>query len=209
MSFTSPDIKNSDIWAKKSVGLLGGSFNPAHHGHRDISIYALKNLGLNAVWWMISPQNPLKSSKDTAPLEERIKKANKVKDSDCIVVTDIETQMGTLYTIDTVRGLKKNFPDTKFVWLMGTDNLDQISQWEEWEEIFNTVPIAVLRRSKSNDDIEQYDAVKVFNHARLPENQALELKNASAPAWTVLNNPLNSISSTEIREKSKLHNNNI
>ncbi len=205
MSFTPPDIKNPAVWAKKSVGLLGGSFNPAHSGHRDISTYVLENLGIDAVWWMVSPQNPAKDPKETTPLKQRIKTANEIKDNDCIVVTDVETQMNTQYTIDTLRSLKKHFPNTRFVWLMGTDCLKNIHKWAGWEEIFETVPVAVLSRPKSNNGIEQYEAVKEFNHAKMPENKALELKNAETPAWIVLNNPLNPISSTEIRAKSKVN----
>src|SRR5205814_9002 len=119
-----------------TVGLLGGSFNPAHEGHRHISLYALKMLGLDAVWWMVSPQNPLKSKKDMAPLKTRMQSARDVSRHPKIFVTDIETHLGTQYTADTLSSLQEHFPRTKFVWLMGTDNLRQIHRWQEWQSIF-------------------------------------------------------------------------
>ncbi len=208
MQLTPPIINNPTPWANKSVGILGGSFNPAHEGHRDISTYALEHLELDAIWWMVSPQNPLKSLK-AAPIDERVQKAMEVSNHEQIIVTDIETHLNTKYTAETLRKLQKNFPDTNFVWLMGVDNLKQINQWDEWEQIFDMVPIAVLNRPTDDADIEQYTSVKHFTHARLPLLKKTALKTANTPAWLLLDNPQMDISSTQIRSKSKLHNKNI
>ncbi len=208
MQLTPPTINTPTPWAGKSVGILGGSFNPAHEGHRNISTYALEHLELDAIWWMVSPQNPLKSLK-AAPIDERMQKAMEISNHEQIIVTDIETHLNTKYTAETLRKLQEHFPDTNFVWLMGVDNLKQINQWDEWEQIFDMVPIAVLNRPTDDADIEQYPAVKHFTHARLPLLKKTALKTANTPAWLLLDNPQMDISSTQIRSKSKLHNKNI
>src|SRR5690349_15158433 len=124
-----PTSRQPELWSNRTVGLLGGSFNPAHEGHRHISLYALKLLGLDAVWWMVSPLNPLKSSHGMASAEERMASALKASCHPDIYVTDIEMQMKTRFTVDTLTALKDRFPRTKFVWLMGTDNLLQVHRW--------------------------------------------------------------------------------
>ncbi len=116
----------------KRIGVLGGSFNPAHEGHRHISIMALQRLRLDAVWWMISPQNPLKDAGEMAPLHNRVRRARAVASHPDVHVTDIEAQLGTRFTADTVEALKRRFPAIRFVWLMGADNLCQIPKWRNW-----------------------------------------------------------------------------
>ena len=129
------------------VGILGGSFNPAHDGHRHISLLALKHLGLDEVWWMVSTQNPLKPTDGMAPFAERMAGAEALARHPDIRVTDVEQRLGTRYTCETLRALKSCFPRMHFVWLMGADNLAQISEWQRWNEIFNLVPIAVFDRA--------------------------------------------------------------
>ncbi len=128
------------------IGLLGGSFNPAHEGHSHASELALKQLGLDYVWWLVSPQNPLKESRGMAGIAERLEGARKFNRHPRVIVTDIEHRLGTRFTIDTLRALKQRFPQLRFVWLMGSDNLVQIPRWRNWQEIFASVPVAVVAR---------------------------------------------------------------
>ncbi|MDE1900425.1 MAG: nicotinate-nucleotide adenylyltransferase [Alphaproteobacteria bacterium] len=184
-----------------TIGLLGGSFNPAHDGHLAISLYALKHMECNAVWWLVSPQNPLKPGKDMAALNARMARAEQMTAAHPrLVVTDIETHLGTRYTADTLRALRRRFPHTRFVWLMGGDNLRQIPRWRDWQDIFHTVPVAVFRRPS-------YIAGRGFGHAAIrfgafwhPPAAAHALSHTPLPAWTVLDNKLNYISATQIRK---------
>lgn len=128
------------------TGLLGGSFNPAHRGHRRISLFARDALGLDEVWWLVSPGNPLKPAKEMAPLGARVRSARAQARRAPIRVTAIERQLGTRYTIDTLRALVRRFPRREFVWLMGADNLAQFDRWKDWRRIARTMPIAVIAR---------------------------------------------------------------
>jgi len=202
--FSKPNIYQNKLWAGRTIGLLGGSFNPAHSGHRHISLYALKYLGLDAIWWMVSPQNPLKSTKDMASLKNRMASARKTKNHNKIIITDIEKQLGTRYTADTLKNLKKHFPSTKFIWLMGTDNLRQINKWQKWENIFKMMPIAILDRPPHDDIIRSCKAKSRFKDSFIKQEKAKILKYTDTPAWTILHIPLNSISATSIREKNKV-----
>jgi len=194
----------SSLWSNRTVGLLGGSFNPAHEGHRHISLYALKMLGLDAVWWVVSPQNPLKSTKGMASMEARMASAQEASHHPAIHVTDIEQQLGTIYAVDTLTELKTRFPTTTFIWLMGTDNLLQFHRWRHWQKIFSLAPIAVLDRPPWGNNIRSCPALERFRASLLPQEQAQLLKTSTPPAWTILHIPLNEQSATHIREKSKL-----
>lgn len=129
-----------------TIGLLGGSFNPAHEGHRYISVEVMKRLGLDGVWWLVSPQNPLKSSQDMAPLAIRLAKARKVAAHPRITVTDIEKKFSNTYTLNTLKQLKKRYPFIHFVWIMGADNMVQFHKWYRWREILQEVPVVVCNR---------------------------------------------------------------
>jgi nicotinate-nucleotide adenylyltransferase len=129
-----------------SIGLLGGSFNPAHGGHRRMSLAALERLGLDEVWWLVSPQNPLKPVAGMAPLAARIASARKVARHPRIRPTAIEAELGTQLTIDTLQALRRRFPQVRFLWLMGSDNLLQFHRWAAWRAIARTVPIVVMAR---------------------------------------------------------------
>jgi nicotinate-nucleotide adenylyltransferase len=124
----------------------GGSFNPAHRGHLEISRAALKRLGLDQVWWLVSPQNPLKPERGMAPLGQRLTGARRLARDLRIRASALESALGTAYTADTVSALARRFPRCHFVWLMGADNLVQISAWKDWETIFRTLPVAVFDR---------------------------------------------------------------
>jgi nicotinate-nucleotide adenylyltransferase len=132
--------------ALKTVGLLGGSFNPAHGGHRRISLFALDALALDEVWWLVSPGNPLKPRAGMAPLAARLASAQKYARRARIVATTIERELGTVYTVDTLRALARRYPKVRFVWLMGSDNLAQLHRWRDWRAIARRMPIAVIAR---------------------------------------------------------------
>jgi len=183
----------------KRVGILGGSFNPAHAGHRHISVVALRRLKLDEVWWMISPQNPLKAAADMAPLRKRLERARAVANHLKIHVTDIEWYLGTHYTADTVNALKLQFPGMRFVWLMGADNLCQIPRWRHWRRIFESVPIAVFTRPSYSVKALSGRAARRFAAYRLPESRASALSEAPVPAWIFLHTRPHSESATRIR----------
>jgi nicotinate-nucleotide adenylyltransferase len=129
------------------IGLLGGSFNPAHGGHLHVSLTAMKRLGLDYVWWLVSPGNPLKEA--PAPLDKRLAGAWAIARHPRLIVSDIEAQLGTRYTVDTIRALQRRFPGVTFVWLMGSDNLENFHRWRNWQEIARRLPLAVVQRPGS------------------------------------------------------------
>jgi len=128
------------------TGLLGGSFNPAHSGHRRISLAVMKALGLDELWWLVSPGNPLKPEKGMAPLAARLSSARAMTRRTPIVPTAIEKELGTRYTVDTLKALQRRFPNRRFIWIMGADNLAQFHLWRDWRGIARTMPIAVVAR---------------------------------------------------------------
>lgn len=130
----------------RRVGLLGGSFNPAHGGHRRISLFALDALGLDEVWWLVSPGNPLKPKAGMAPLAARLASARRQARRAPIRPTAIESELGTRFTVDTLRALVRRYPKVRFVWLMGSDNLAQFHRWKDWRGISRILPIAVIAR---------------------------------------------------------------
>lgn len=203
MVYASPTPNCGQLWAGRTVGLLGGSFNPAHDGHRHISLMALKHLQLDAVWWMVSPQNPLKTTKDMAPLRERMQSAQQVSNHPQIVATDIEQYLNTRYTADTLAKLLRHFSQTQFVWLMGTDNLLQVHKWQDWESIFRSVPVCVLDRPPRGNSLKSCPAAMRFRDRMIPEVAAKTLKDRPLPAWTILHIPLNHLSATAIRDTKK------
>ena len=185
------------------VGLLGGSFNPAHQGHRHISLCALRGLALDEVWWLVSPQNPLKPVKGMAPQDLRLAAAEKVAAHPRIHVTGIESRLGTRFTADSLTALRRCFPARRFVWLMGADNLRQIPRWNRWERIFQTVPVAVFDRSPYSHNALSGQAARRFGQMRKPASQAGELAKAKAPAWVFLHQERHPASATAIRRQGK------
>jgi nicotinate-nucleotide adenylyltransferase len=194
-------IVDSQHRTRRRIGILGGSFNPAHYGHREISLAALALLGLDEVWWMVSPQNPLKPVDGMAPLGARVDAARKIARHPKIRVTDIEAKLGTRYTADTLRKLCDTHRDCRFVWLMGADNLAQIAAWKDWTQIFHLLPIAVFDRPSYTYKGMAAQAARRFQAFRRPEQAAERLAITPPPAWTFIHHRLNPISATEIRAK--------
>jgi len=189
----------NETFANKRIGILGGSFNPAHRGHAHISKQALKLLQLDEVWWMVSPQNPLKSSQGMADFSQRIKSAESIALDRRIRVTDIEIKLGTTYTAETLKKLKETYPKARFVWLMGADNLMQIPKWKDWQSIFKAVPIAIFTRPTYTNRALAGFAAQRFARYRVNENRAHRLSTMQAPAWAFLNIKPDAISATRVR----------
>jgi ribosome silencing factor RsfS/YbeB/iojap/nicotinate (nicotinamide) nucleotide adenylyltransferase len=184
---------------RRRIGLLGGSFNPAHDGHRHISLEALKRLGLDEVWWLVSPQNPLKSDEGMEPLAQRVARARQLANHPHIRVEAPELLLGTRYTLDTVRALKRIYPHAQFVWLMGADILPQLVRWLGWRELFAEIPIAAFARPGWSYAALQSAAPRAFARYRLDAGQARRLPAAPAPAWCFIPSRLDSHSGTAIR----------
>lgn len=183
------------------IGLLGGSFNPAHRGHLHISKAALKRLRLDRIWWLVSPGNPLKPAGGIAPLAARVATAEGLARDPRIVVTGFEAALPDGYTITTLRFVTRRHPATSFVWLMGADCLATFHRWREWEEIFTILPIAVLDRPGYRHAALGSVAARCFAQAQVDESDAAGLPLLPPPAWTFLSLPLSRLSSTKIREK--------
>ena len=180
------------------IGLLGGSFDPAHEGHVAITEAAMRQFGLDRVWWLVSPGNPLKT-RGPAPMAQRLAHARRLLTDPRIVVTDIESRLGTRMTADTLAALRRLYPGARFVWLMGSDNLVQFHRWDRWKEIAATVPIGVLARPGSRTAARHTRAAQVMAGARLPLSQAGTLALRKPPAWVLVNLPMSRASSTALR----------
>jgi nicotinate-nucleotide adenylyltransferase len=186
--------------------LLGGSFNPAHGGHLHISLTALQRLDLDEVWWLVSPQNPLKPTAGMAPFAERFAQARALAAPyRRIKISDIETHLGTTYTADTLAALQRRFPRVRFVWLMGGDNLAQIPHWQHWLDIFGTVPIAVFDRPTTSLTAISGKAARRFARSRVPVTAARRLAEMSPPAWVFFHTRLDPRSATQIRAERQPH----
>ena len=189
------------------VGLFGGSFNPAHDGHAHVAETAMRRLDLDRVVWLVSPQNPLKSSHQMAPLEERMASAREVARvvGPRMMVSDVETRIGTQWTVDTLRALVARHKGVQFVWLMGSDNLAGFHRWRGWTDIMRQMPVAVIARPGSLLDSRSAPAAIRFGRYRIPSSQAGLLPSLQAPAWTYITAPLNPRSSTAIRASRARH----
>jgi nicotinate-nucleotide adenylyltransferase len=184
---------------RRAVGLLGGSFNPAHAGHRHIAELALRHLGLDEVWWLVSPQNPLKGTTDMAPLGARLASASSQARHPKMRATAVESELGTRYTADTLKALSQRFPRTRFVWIMGADNLRQIARWEAWTSIFHLMPIAVFARPAYDSKALAGKAATRFKQARRTLRSAGRLAWRSPPWWVFVHSRLHPASGTSIR----------
>lgn len=180
------------------IGLLGGSFNPAHEGHLLISRIALRRLRLDQVWWIVSPANPLKSHADLASVEDRLGQARGMAGSR-IIVTGFETSLASPYTVDTLHFLQTRYPRTRFVWLMGADNLVQMPRWRRWRSIFETMPVAIVDRPGWHLAAHASRASRAFARARVPTATAASVVTRATPAWVFLTGPLSVQSSSAIR----------
>ena len=184
------------------IGLLGGSFNPAHRGHRHISLLALRALGLDEVWWLVSPGNPLKEGvKDMAPFEARLASAKLTAQRAPIRASDFERRQGTRYTIDTVRYLKHLYPQHRFIWLLGSDTLPNFHKWRDWRNLAREVPIAVIRRSGYDSAAHAARAMGWLRRFVHPSSHARHWTDWSAPAIYFLRLPPDPTSATTIRAR--------
>tara|TARA_R110002096_G_scaffold166110_4_gene335211 strand:+ start:201 stop:851 length:651 start_codon:yes stop_codon:yes gene_type:complete len=199
-TFTPPALYGLGRRSGGRIGLLGGSFNPAHAGHLHVSRLALQYLRLDAVWWLVSPQNPLKPADSMAPFADRLAYAAKVARHPRIVASDVETQLGTRYTIDTIAALQKHLPHVRFVWLMGADNLIQLPRWASWREIAARVPIAVWGRPTYSARAMAGKVAQRYARNRIPLEAAGQLALKQPPAWAFFPIRLHPASATSIRE---------
>lgn len=196
--------RNRSGKALKRIGLLGGSFNPAHGGHRRISLFALQALGLDEVWWLVSPGNPLKPKAGMAPLGARLASANRMARGAPIVPTQIERELGTRYTIDTLRKLAARYPKHRFVWLMGSDNLVQFDRWKAWRSIARAMPIAVIARPGYDSHAVAGPAMAwLRRYVRRPDQQ-LNWTMWSTPALVFLRFRPDPRSATAVRQANPL-----
>ncbi|MFN3576081.1 MAG: nicotinate-nucleotide adenylyltransferase [Tabrizicola sp.] len=180
------------------VGLLGGSFDPAHEGHVHITREALKRLGLDQVWWLVTPANPLKA-RQPAPLDDRIARARAVMRHPKVRITALEAALGTWATADTIDRLRAIYPGVTFVWLMGADNLVQFHKWGRWRDILRSVPVGVLARPGSGVAARLSVAARAFRVNQVDRGETL--RGRRAPVWAFVNLPMNDASSTEIRAR--------
>lgn len=185
------------------VGLFGGSFNPAHEGHAHVAETARRRLKLDRVIWLVSPQNPLKPTHETAELAERVEGARRLARGPNMIVSDAETKLGSQYTIDTLRVLKAMHPGVHFVWVMGADSLAGFHRWRGWTQIMREVPVAVISRPWVSLKSRVSPAARRFARFRRASAHAQSLPGAQPPAWTFLRAPLNFTSSTALRERAR------
>ncbi len=181
------------------VGLLGGSFNPPHAAHRAISLFAIKRLQLDRVWWLLTPGNPLKNHDGLRALADRAEAARQTADDPRIDISCLEAVIGTRYTVDTITHLRRRVSGVHFVWIMGADNLAQFHRWKDWRRIASDVPIAVIDRPPQSFRALAAPAAQALARYRLPENQAARLADQRPPAWVFLTGMKSSLSSTGLR----------
>jgi nicotinate-nucleotide adenylyltransferase len=182
-----------------AIGLFGGSFNPPHEGHLLVAEIALRRLGLDQLWWMVTPGNPLKNRTELAPLEERISRSEDLVHDPRIKVTAFEKTLGGSYTADTLAYVKSRNPQAHFVWIMGADSLSSFHLWQKWREIVSMFPIAVIDRPGSTLSFLSSKMARTFDYARVDEDDIGTLWKRRAPAWTFIHGPRSTLSSTALR----------
>ncbi|MDE0590468.1 nicotinate-nucleotide adenylyltransferase [Halocynthiibacter sp. C4] len=187
--------------AGMKIGLLGGSFDPPHRGHVHISQAALKRFGLDEVWWLVTPGNPLKEN-GPAPIAKRMAAAHALVDHPRIKISDFESRMHTRYTAETLEALFKTYRGVRFTWLMGADNLAEFHRWDRWTWIMENIPVGVLARPGDSISARMSPAAKRYDFARLRGASRRLLPLAEPAAWCFVNLPMTSISSTELRAKT-------
>jgi nicotinate-nucleotide adenylyltransferase len=181
------------------IGLFGGSFNFAHEGHRAASLIALHRLGLDRIWWLVTPANPLKDARNLASVSERIAAACVVARHPRIEVTGVEAAIGARYTYQTLRYLKRRCRGVHFVWIMGADNLASLHRWQHWREIVNDVPIAIVDRPGSTLSATHSPAAVALLPYRRDASQGLIFATQKPPAVIFLHGPRSALSSTALR----------
>ncbi|HVW92471.1 MAG TPA: nicotinate-nucleotide adenylyltransferase [Devosia sp.] len=185
------------------IGLFGGSFNPPHEGHRLVALQALKRLGLDAVWFLVSPGNPLKEHTELAPLAERVAATRALMHHPRLRVTGFEAAHGFTYTYETLSYLRRAFPGVRFVWIMGADNLAQFHRWERWREIAQLMPMAIYVRPGSNHLAPVSRAAIALARYRVDEGDARLLADLRPPAWIYLHGLMSPLSSSLLRDRSR------
>jgi nicotinate-nucleotide adenylyltransferase len=185
------------------IGLFGGSFNPAHGGHRAVALYALKRLDLDWLWWLVSPQNPLKEADGYRDYDERLKVARQVARHPRFIVTDLEQQLGTRTTAATLAALAPVLSRGRFVWIMGADSFAHLHHWNDWTDIPETIPLAILARPGFSMRALESPAALRYENRRIPDDKARQLPGSPPPAWCFIPMPLRGESSTAIREKAQ------
>jgi nicotinate-nucleotide adenylyltransferase len=186
------------------IGLFGGTFDPPHAAHRAACILALHRLGLDRVWWLVTPGNPLKDTRGLAPLQERMAAARALANHPRIDVTDFEARLGSHYTYETISYLLRRCPGTRFVWIMGADNLRSFHRWQRWRDIAALVPIAVIDRLGPSLYAPASAAGQALARERLPESAARALPEQKPPAWIYLHGLKSPLSSTALRAARSL-----
>lgn len=181
------------------VGLFGGSFNPPHAGHVLVAEIAMRRLDLDQLWWMVTPGNPLKSTRELAPLAERIRQSEDITRDPRVKVTAFEAAHHVRYTADTLALVRARNPGVDFVWIMGADSLRDFHRWQRWRQIALTFPIAVIDRPGATLSLLSSVMAKTFDYARVDEADAPRLAHMPAPAWTFIHGPRSLLSSTAIR----------
>ncbi|KGF69671.1 nicotinate-nucleotide adenylyltransferase [Hoeflea sp. BAL378] len=192
-------LKMPHVERGMSVGLFGGSFNPPHQGHELVAEIALRRLGLDQLWWMVTPGNPLKNHGDLASLEERVALSREIAPGPRVKVTAFEAAHDLRFTAETLRFVKARNPGIRFVWIMGADNLQNFHHWQDWRGIAETFPIAVIDRPGSTLAYLSSKMAKTYARARIDEDDASVLPFLAAPAWTFIHGPRSVLSSTAIR----------
>lgn len=182
------------------VGLFGGSFDPAHEGHRHITLEAIKRLGLDQVWWLPTPGNPLKKN-PPAPMLQRRLQAAKIMQHPKVRITDIETHLKTRLTHKTIKKLQHLYPHIQFIWIMGADNMVSFHKWEKWQDIFNALPVAVFVRSGLGEKAQYSKTARMFHQKRIKNPHLLRYQ--KAPSWAFITPPISNFSSSEIRRKGE------
>lgn len=183
------------------IGLFGGTFNPPHEGHRLASMLALKRLDLSAVWWIVTPGNPLKENSGLPPMLRRMEAARAVANHPAITITGFEADIRTRYTYDTIRHLVRRHPGVRFVWIMGADNLAGFHRWQRWKDILSLVPVVVIDRPRSTLRGASSRAAHYLAGNRVAERDAALLPYMVTPAFMFLHGPRSDLSSTELRAK--------
>jgi len=185
------------------VGLFGGSFNPPHQGHLLVAEIALRRLGLDQLWWLVTPGNPLKSKSELAPLKQRLEACEALARDPRIKVTAFEKSLGTSYTARTLEFIRTRNRQAHFVWIMGADNLAGFHHWQRWQKIATTFPIAVIDRPGSTLAYLSSKMARTFDYARIDEEDAGVLWQKEAPAWTFIHGPRSTLSSSALRAAAK------
>ena len=188
--------------AGQVIGLLGGSFDPPHAGHAHITREAMKRFRLDALWWLVSPGNPLKVN-GPAPLADRMQAARALMRHPRVVIGDLEARLGTRHTAQTLKALHRRYPGVRFVWLMGADNLAQLHRWQNWRWIMDHVPVGVMARPGDRIAARLSRAARIYRHAKLPKHAAHRLGHVAAPAWSFINLPMSRQSSSAIRARGE------